>query len=80
MILYTDDTAEVENERAFKQVIAMREGELMAMQKVNTVIKQALAVIVMVLRNLLEQEEKVMEPKFLPSLVPFALHFCAPPG
>ena len=43
MIIYTDDTAEVKNERAFKQIIAIRKGELMAMQKVSEVIKQVLA-------------------------------------
>jgi hypothetical protein len=43
MIVYTDDTAEVKNERAFKQIMAMRKGDVMAMQKVNQVIKQVLA-------------------------------------
>lgn len=43
MIIDTDDTAEVKNERAFKQIIAIRMGELMAMQKVSEVIKQVLA-------------------------------------
>lgn len=43
MIIYTDDTAEVKNERAFKQIIAIRKGELIAMQKVSEVIKQVLA-------------------------------------
>jgi len=43
MIIYTDDTAEVKNERAFKRIIAVRKGELMAMQKVSEVIKQVLA-------------------------------------
>src|SRR5262249_16829512 len=43
MIIYTDDTAEVKNERAFKQIIAMSKGELMATQKVSEVIKQVLA-------------------------------------
>jgi hypothetical protein len=43
LIIYTDDTAEVKNERAFKQIIAICKGELMAMQKVSQVIKQVLA-------------------------------------
>jgi hypothetical protein len=33
----------VKNERAFKQIIAICKGELMAMQKVSQVIKQVLA-------------------------------------
>jgi hypothetical protein len=41
--LAAGNTAEVKNERAFKQIIAIREGELMAMQKVSEVIKQVLA-------------------------------------
>lgn len=43
MIIYTDDTAEVKNERAFKQIVAMRKGELMALEKASEVIKQVLA-------------------------------------
>jgi hypothetical protein len=41
--IYTDGTAEVQNERPFKQIMAMRKGALLAMQKVNEAIKQALA-------------------------------------
>jgi hypothetical protein len=43
VIVYTDDTAQVQNERAFKQVMAVRKGGLLALQKVSEAIKQVLA-------------------------------------
>lgn len=38
VIVYTDDTAEVRNERAFKQIMAMRKGELLGLQRMSEVI------------------------------------------
>lgn len=42
MVIYSDCTAEVLNERAFTQAIAMRKGNVLAMKKVSEVIKQVL--------------------------------------
>jgi hypothetical protein len=39
-VIYADGTADVQNERAFHQVMAMRKGQLLGMQKVNEVLKQ----------------------------------------
>jgi hypothetical protein len=39
-VIYADCTADVQNERAFRQVMAMRKGQLLVMQKVNEVVKQ----------------------------------------
>jgi hypothetical protein len=43
VIVYTDDTAQVQNERAFKQLMAVRKGELLALQQVSETIKRVLA-------------------------------------
>jgi hypothetical protein len=43
VIVYTDDTAEVRNERAFKQIMASRKGALLALQQVSEIIKRVLA-------------------------------------
>ena len=42
-VVYADATAEVLNEHAFSQIVAIRKGHLIAMQKVGKVIKQVLA-------------------------------------
>ncbi len=39
-VIYADGTADVQNERAFHQVIAMRKGQLLGMQKVDEVLKR----------------------------------------
>jgi hypothetical protein len=41
MVVFADATAYVKNERAFKQLMAMRKGQLMAKQKVDAVLKRA---------------------------------------
>jgi hypothetical protein len=41
-VIYADCTADVQNERAFRQVMAMRKGQLLGMQKVNEVLKQVI--------------------------------------
>lgn len=45
VVIYSDCTAEVQpgGERAFKRLMAMRKGPLLAMQKVNDVVKKVLA-------------------------------------
>jgi hypothetical protein len=43
MVIYADRTLDVQNERAFRQLLASRKGQLLAMQKVNEVVKQVLA-------------------------------------
>jgi hypothetical protein len=43
VIVYTDDTAEARNERAFKQMMASRKAELQALQHVSETIKRVLA-------------------------------------
>ena len=43
VVIYADQTAEVQNERAFKQFVAMRQARVLAQQKVNEVINQAFA-------------------------------------
>jgi hypothetical protein len=43
MVVYADTTADVQNERAFRQLVAIRKGQLLAMEKVNEVIKRVLA-------------------------------------
>jgi hypothetical protein len=43
MVAYADRTADVQNEKAFAQVIAYRQGELLALQQANEVIQQALS-------------------------------------
>ena len=43
VIVYTDDTAEVHNERAFKQIMATRKGAVLALEKVSETIKRVLA-------------------------------------
>jgi hypothetical protein len=43
VIVYTDDTAQVQNERAFKQIMATRKGQLLALQQVSETIKRVLA-------------------------------------
>lgn len=43
LVVYADGTAEVLNEHAFSQIVAIRKGHLMAMQKVSKAVKQALA-------------------------------------
>ena len=43
LVVYADATAEVLNKHAFTQIVAIRKGYLMAMQKVSKVIKQVLA-------------------------------------
>jgi hypothetical protein len=40
MVIYADCTADVQNERAFHQIMAMRKTQLLGMEKVNEVIKQ----------------------------------------
>ena len=42
MVVFADATAFVQNERAFKQLMAIRKGQLMAMEKVAEVIRRAL--------------------------------------
>lgn len=41
-VIYADGSAYVQNERAFKQLMAVRKGHLMAMQKVDEIIKGVL--------------------------------------
>lgn len=43
LVVYVDATAEVLNKHAFSEIVAIRKGSLMAMQKVSKVIKQVLA-------------------------------------
>jgi hypothetical protein len=43
LVVYADATAEVLNEHAFSQIVAIRKGPLLAMEKVSKVIKQVLA-------------------------------------
>jgi len=43
LVVYADATAEVLNEHAFSQVMAIRKGSLIALQKVSKVITQVLA-------------------------------------
>jgi hypothetical protein len=43
VVVYSDQTAEVQNERAFKQLVARRQAKVLAHQKVNEVINQVLA-------------------------------------
>jgi hypothetical protein len=43
VVAYADGTADVQNDRAFKNLVAVRKGRLMAMEKVNEVIKAVLA-------------------------------------
>jgi hypothetical protein len=43
MVVYTDGTADVLNEEAFKQIIANRNGHLRGLQKVNELLSGALA-------------------------------------
>ena len=43
LVVYADGTAEVLNQHAFSQIVAIRKGYLMAMQKVSKAVKQALA-------------------------------------
>jgi hypothetical protein len=43
MVTYADATADVKNEQAFRRMMARRKGELLAMEKVDEVIKRALA-------------------------------------
>ena len=42
LVVYADATAEVLNEHAFSQVVAIRTGQLMAMQKVSEIIHRVL--------------------------------------
>ena len=42
MVVFADATAYVQNERAFKQLMAIRKGQLMAMQKVDEVFKRVM--------------------------------------
>jgi len=42
MVVFADTTAYVQNERAFKNLMAMRKGQLMAMQKVDEVFKRVM--------------------------------------
>lgn len=43
VIIYMDDTTQVQNERAFKQIMASRKGALLALQQVSETIKRVLA-------------------------------------
>ena len=43
MVVYADATADVQNERAFRQLVALRKGQLLAMEKVNEIVKRVLA-------------------------------------
>jgi hypothetical protein len=43
VVIYADQTAEVQNERAFKALVAMRQARVLAQQKINEIINQALA-------------------------------------
>jgi len=43
MLIYADRTIDVQNERAFRQLLATRKGQLLAMEKVNEIIKRVLA-------------------------------------
>ena len=45
VVIYSDCTAEVQagGERAFKQLMAVRKGPVLAMQKINEIVKKALA-------------------------------------
>jgi len=43
MVIFADATGYVQNERAFKNIMAMRKGTLMAMQNVDETIKRVLA-------------------------------------
>jgi hypothetical protein len=40
MVIYADCTADVQNERAFHQIVAMRKAQLLGMERVNEVMKQ----------------------------------------
>jgi hypothetical protein len=42
MVIYADCTADVQNEQAFHQIMAMRKAQLLGMKKFNEVIKQVL--------------------------------------
>jgi hypothetical protein len=43
VVIYADQTAEVHNDRAFGQFLAMRQGQVLAQQKINEIVNQALA-------------------------------------
>jgi hypothetical protein len=43
MVVYADRTMDVQNEQAFRQLLAVRKGQLLAMEKVNEIIKRVLA-------------------------------------
>jgi len=43
VVAYADATADVQNEQAFKQLLAIRKGQLLAIEKVNEIIKRVLA-------------------------------------
>jgi len=43
VVAYADGTADVQNDRAFRNLMAERKGPLLAMQKINQVIKGVLA-------------------------------------
>jgi hypothetical protein len=43
VVVYADGTADVQNERAFRELAVMRKGQLQAMEKVTGVVKRVLA-------------------------------------
>jgi hypothetical protein len=43
VVVYADRTADVQNQRAFANILALRKGQVLGMQKSNEVIQQALA-------------------------------------
>jgi hypothetical protein len=42
MVAYADGTADVQNKRAFDRIVAKRQGDVLAMQKINDTINQSL--------------------------------------
>jgi hypothetical protein len=43
MVIYVDRTTDVQNEQAFRQLLAVRKGQLLAVEKVNEIITRVLA-------------------------------------
>ena len=43
MVAYADATADVQNEQAFRQLLAVRKGQLLAMEKADEIIRRVLA-------------------------------------
>jgi len=72
VVAYADGTADVQNDRAFKNLVAARKGPLLAMQKVDEIIKRVLAdsmvsspiaEVLRALRPLADAEQKNRPPE-----------------